>query len=60
MPGFTYTEHMKKKACTWDDKNLDIYLENPKKFLPGTRMVFMGIKKSDERTDIIAFLKTLK
>lgn len=60
MPGFLYTEHMKKKACTWDDNNLDVYLENPKKFLPGTRMVFMGIKKSDERTDLIAFLKTLK
>ncbi|KAF7405875.1 hypothetical protein HZH68_005244 [Vespula germanica] len=59
-PGFSYTEHMKKKACTWDEDTLNIYLENPKKFVPGTKMVFGGIKKSEERADLIAFLKTLK
>jgi cytochrome c len=33
------------------------YLENPKKFVPGTKMVFAGLKKPQDRADLIAFLK---
>ncbi|XP_064647646.1 cytochrome c, testis-specific-like [Lineus longissimus] len=55
--GFTYTEANKNKGITWGEDTLEIYLTNPKKYIPGTKMVFAGIKKAGERKDLIAFLK---
>ena len=42
----------------WDPATLLAYLANPKKFIPGTKMVFAGIKKEKERTDLIAYLES--
>ncbi|KOC65427.1 Cytochrome c [Habropoda laboriosa] len=58
--GFMYTESMKTKGVKWDENTLSEYLEFPRQFIPGTRMVFTGIKKEQDRKDIIAYLVTLK
>lgn len=55
--GFEYTEANKNSGVTWAEDTLFEYLKDPKKFIPGTKMVFAGIKKEDERKDLIAFLK---
>ena len=40
--GFSYTQANKDKGITWEQETLDIYLTNPKKYIPGTKMVFAG------------------
>ncbi|XP_054169018.1 cytochrome c-like [Oppia nitens] len=57
MAGFDYTEANIKKGITWNKETLFEYLENPKKFIPGTKMVFAGLKKKNERADLIAYLE---
>ncbi|XP_003388937.1 PREDICTED: cytochrome c-like [Amphimedon queenslandica] len=56
-PGFTYTQANKSKGITWGEDTLFVYLEAPKKYIPGTKMVFAGLKKPQERADLIAHLK---
>merc|ERR1711990_1228159 len=55
--GFSYTQANKDKGITWDVDTLDVYLENPKKYIPGTKMVFAGLKKKKDRSDLIAYIK---
>ena len=54
--GFSYSQANINKGITWGPDTLFTYLENPKKYIPGTKMVFAGLKKPAERNDLIAYL----
>ncbi|XP_051676293.1 cytochrome c-like [Oryctolagus cuniculus] len=55
--GFSYTDANKNKGIMWGEDTLMEYLENPKKYSPGTKAIFAGIKKKNERADLIAYSK---
>jgi len=56
--GFEYTAANKNKGITWSRETIFTYLENPKKYIPGTKMVFAGLKKKSDRADLIAYLES--
>jgi cytochrome c len=63
LADFSYSPAMKEagdKGLVWDEANLAKYVENPKDFVPKNKMAFVGLKKEDERADVIAYLKTVK
>lgn len=45
-----------KDGLVWDEEMLDKYLEKPKDIVKKTKMAFAGLKKEDEREDVIAYL----
>ncbi|TDL20813.1 cytochrome-c from the OXPHOS pathway [Rickenella mellea] len=55
--GFSYTAANVNKGITWEETTLFEYLENPKKYIPGTKMAFAGLKKDKDRNDLITYLK---
>ena len=61
IDGFNYSDGMKEYGATgavWDEATLQAYLENPKAAVAKNKMSFAGLKKPDERSDLIAYLKT--
>lgn len=49
VAGFSYTDANKDKGVEWKEDTLFEYLENPKKYIPGTKMAFGGLKKAKDR-----------
>lgn len=54
---FRYSEPLKAAGFVWDGAKLDQWLADPRGFLPGNRMSFMGVKDAKNRIDLIAYLK---
>jgi len=55
--GFSSSDAMKASGIVWDDKTLVEYLKDPKGRVPGTKMVYIGLKQEAQQADMIAFLK---
>ena len=43
---------------SWTPENLNGFLENPKGYMPGTKMGFAGLPKAEDRANLIAWLAT--
>ena len=57
--GFAYSTAMKGKPGEWTFDDLNKFLANPRGFIPGTSMAFIGLNRPSERGDVIAYLNTL-
>lgn len=59
VEGFAYTDANKQKGVEWNEDSLFHYLENPKKYIPGTKMAFGGLKKAKDRNDLISYVELI-
>jgi cytochrome c2 len=57
VAGFAYSAANKDSGDIWDERTLDAYLTAPQKFMPGTKMVFVGLKDPGDRKALIEYLK---
>ena len=54
--GFSYSKANSTSGITWGTDTLMEYLINPKKYIPGTKMVFAGLKKKKDRQALVDYL----
>jgi cytochrome c len=63
-PDFKYSKALLDAAgqqqLVWTVENLNEFLTKPKAFLPGTKMSFAGLRKEQDRQDILAYLATFE
>lgn len=60
ITSYKYSKALTSKTGKWDNQNLDSFLKNPKEWAPGTKMSYVGIKKGEDRANIIKYLQSLK
>jgi cytochrome c len=53
-----YSKAMKESGIVWNEETLNGYLEKPKAYIKGTKMAFAGLKKEEDRENVIAYLKS--
>lgn len=56
--GFNYSQAAQDMPGVWTEDNLFHFIENPRGYMPGTKMAFAGIKPAQARADLIAYLAT--
>jgi len=60
VAGYSYSDANKGSGVVWTTDALFKYLENPKAFIPGTKMAFPGIKDAQDRANLVAYLESTK
>jgi cytochrome c len=57
--GFGYSGALAAMSGDWTPENLDAFLERPSAYVPGTTMSFSGLRKIEDRVNLIAYLDSL-
>ena len=56
-PDFNYSSALEQSDGDWDYQSLNLFLAKPKAYIPGTKMNFIGLKKTKDRANMIAWLR---
>lgn len=59
LDGYRYSGALKRVGGTWTEENMNSFIAGPRAMVPDTKMTFAGLKKNDQRVDVIAYLRTL-
>jgi len=57
VQGFTYSKVLAESRGSWGYEELSQFLYKPKEYLKGTKMIFSGLKKAQDRADLLLFLR---
>lgn len=57
IAGFKYSDPNKDSGITWDEATFAEYIRDPRAKIPGTKMVYAGLKDEQRVKDLIAYLK---
>jgi cytochrome c len=59
LADFNYSAALKAKKGPWTYEELNVWLHKPSDYAPGTRMAFAGIRKEQDRANVILYLRSL-
>ena len=57
-PGYKYSEALAAAGFTWTAANMDTWIADPRKDVPGTKMTFLGVRDAKNRADLVAYLQS--
>ena len=57
VDGFKYSKAMADSGIVWDETTIAEYLRQPRKYIPGNKMAFAGLKKQADIDNLMAYLK---
>ena len=57
VEGYNYSPANKNSGLTWDEATFREYIQNPRAKIPGTKMVYAGLKDEQRINDLVAYLK---
>jgi nitrite reductase (NO-forming) len=57
LPDYLYSSALQQSEVVWDEASLDAFLAAPSKFVPGTKMTFVGLKQAEDRASVIAYMQ---
>lgn len=57
VPSYSYSAANKNSGITWDEATFREYIKDPKAKVPGTKMIYAGLKDEQKTNDLIAFMK---
>jgi len=60
IDSFKYSDALVNYKKAWTREELFNFLEKPKDYIKGTKMIYKGLKKPSDRADLISYLESLK